>query len=143
MLGYRIEIAPDDNGTFLVTCPQLPMVATFGNDPGDARLHALDAIETALASMIEDGEAVPVPDRILGEKQEIVRLPLLTALKVNLHWAFQASGVTLDEMAERMRWSRHAVERLFEIGHSSRIEEMEQAFRALGRDLDVEVGIAA
>ena len=36
MLGYRIKIEPDDNGTLLVTCPALPEVTTFGDDEADA-----------------------------------------------------------------------------------------------------------
>ena len=61
MIGYRVDLAPDDNGSLLVTCPQLPMVATFGDTREDALSHALDAIETALASMIDDGEKIPRP----------------------------------------------------------------------------------
>jgi len=30
MLAYPIKIAPDDNGTLLVTCPAFPEVTTFG-----------------------------------------------------------------------------------------------------------------
>jgi antitoxin HicB len=30
MATYRIELTPDDNDTFLVTCPALPGVVTFG-----------------------------------------------------------------------------------------------------------------
>lgn len=62
MLEYRIKLTPDDNGTFLVTCPQLPIVATFGETKDDALRHAVEAIETALASMIDDGEDIPMPD---------------------------------------------------------------------------------
>ena len=29
-LAYDIKLEPDDNGTFLVTCPALPEVTTFG-----------------------------------------------------------------------------------------------------------------
>ena len=61
MFGYRIELTPDDNGTFLVTCPQLPIVATFGDSVETAKRHAVDAIETALDSMIDDGEDIPRP----------------------------------------------------------------------------------
>jgi antitoxin HicB len=43
MLGYRIKLAPDDNGTVLVTCPALPEVATFGEDEADALCGARSA----------------------------------------------------------------------------------------------------
>jgi antitoxin HicB len=89
MIGYRIKLAPDDNGTLLVTCPQLPIVATFGADKVDAMRHAIDAIEMALASMIEDGDEIPKPDRNPGP---MVRLSLMTALKLQIYWALRESN---------------------------------------------------
>jgi antitoxin HicB len=50
MIGYRIKLAPDDNGTVLVTCPALPEVTTFGEDEADALRRAVGAIEEALAA---------------------------------------------------------------------------------------------
>jgi antitoxin HicB len=136
MLGYRIELTPDDNGTFLVTCPQLPIVATFGETEDDARLHAVDAIETVLASMIDDGEDIPPPD---GTEGDVIPLPLLTALKLNLYWALRASGITRAELARRLGWNRESVDRLFRLDHKSRLEQIEAAFAALGRVVDLEV----
>ena len=37
MLGYRIELYLDDNGTVLVTCPDLPEVTTFAASEAEAR----------------------------------------------------------------------------------------------------------
>ena len=136
MLGYRIEITPDDNGTFLVLCPQLPIVVTFGETVEQAREHAVDAIETALASMIDDGEDIPVPEEAKGEW---VALPLLTALKVNLSWALRSAGITRAELARRLDWKRESVDRLFRLDHRSRLEQLEAAFAALERVIDLEV----
>lgn len=80
-LEYRIERVRDDNGNFLATCAQLSIVATFGETEAEARRHAIDANEAALASMIADGENIPPPDGTEGTK---ARLPLLTSLKVQL-----------------------------------------------------------
>jgi antitoxin HicB len=135
MLGYRIELTPDDNGTFLVTCPQLPIVATFGETEDEARRHAVDAIETAIASMIDDGEDIPLPNG----KDDVVVLPLLTALKLNLYWALRSAGITRAELARRLGWNRESVDRLFRLDHRSRLEQIEAAFAALGRVVELEV----
>ena len=136
MLSYRIELTPDDNGTFLVTCPQLPIVATFGETEEDARGHAVDAIETVLASMIDDGEDIPRPDLEPGIG---VRLPLLTALKVNLYWALRESERTRADLARALGWQRESVDRLFRLDHRSRLEQIEAAFAALGLFVAVNV----
>ena len=140
MFGYRIELTRDDNGTLMVTCPQLPIVATFGDDKADAMRHAVDAIETALASMIDDGEDIPRPDRKAGL---VVALPLMTALKLQLYWALRESRVTRAELARRLKWNRESVDRLFRLDHRSRLEQIEAALAALGRRAEINVRAAA
>jgi antitoxin HicB len=49
MVSYRIRLEPDDNGTLLVTCPDLPGVVTYGDTRDQAIAHAGDAIETWIA----------------------------------------------------------------------------------------------
>ena len=136
MFGYRIELTPDDNGTFRVTCPQLPIVATFGDTVEDAKHHAVDAIEIALASMIDDGEVIPRPAGSTGVK---IELPLLTVLKLNLYWALRESGITRAELTRRLGWNRESVDRLFRLDHGSRLEQVEAALVALHRRIDLKV----
>lgn len=140
MLAYPITLEPDDNGTLLVTCPLLPIVLTFGETETAARRHAVDAIETALASMIADGEAIPRP---VGERGDTVRLPALTGLKVELYWALREAEITRAELQRRLGWKRESVDRLFRLDHGSKLEQLEAAFAALGRELSLDVRAAA
>ena len=136
MLAYPISLSPDDNGTLLVTCPLLPMVVTFGADEADARRHAVDAIETALASLIDDGEDIPVPPT---DDPGAVGLPTLTAVKVELYRALREAGITRAELARRLGWNRESVDRLFRLDHRSRFEQLEAALHALGKRVGVYV----
>lgn len=140
MLVFPITMEHDDNGTLLVTCPLLPMVLTFGETEAEARRHAVDAIETVLASMIADGDAIPRPD---GNRGDGVRLPALTALKVELYWALREAGITRAELQRRLGWKRESVDRLFRLDHGSKLEQLEAAFAALGRELSLDVRAAA
>lgn len=142
MIGYRVELTPDDNGTLLVTCPQIPIVATFGETQEAALSHAVDAIETALASMIDDGEEIPLPDDATST-DPVVRLPLLTTLKLQLYWALRAAGITRAELQRRLGWHREQVDRLFRLDHASRLDQIEAAFHALGKEIEVDVREAA
>lgn len=54
MFAYAIEFEQDDNGTYLVTCPDFPEVTTFGEDMDDVFCRAMDAIEEAVAARIAD-----------------------------------------------------------------------------------------
>jgi antitoxin HicB len=141
MLNYKVQLSPDDNGTVLVTCEQLPIVATFGETEAEALGYAVDAIETALASMIDDGEDIPRPSRsAVGIP---VRLPLMTILKLQLYWALRTAGITRAELARRLSWKRESVDRLFRLDHRSRLEQLEAAFAVLGRAVDIDVKDAA
>jgi antitoxin HicB len=140
MFDFHVTLTPDDNDTLLVLCPDLPIVATFGEDEADALTHAADAIETALASMISDGEDIPLPTFDGGIP---VRLPALTELKVALYRELRRSGLTRAELCRRLNWNRESVDRLFRIDHASRLEQIEAAFEALGQTVDFEIRKAA
>jgi antitoxin HicB len=135
-LAYRVNLEKDDNGTLLVTCRALPEVTTFGEDEADATAHAIGAIEEALAARIGEGEDIPKGD---SKGPHLVRLPALTALKVELYRQLHDEGITRAELVRRLHWNRESVDRLFRLDHNSRIDQIEAAFKALGRNLDIEV----
>ncbi|MBV9077513.1 MAG: type II toxin-antitoxin system HicB family antitoxin [Methylobacteriaceae bacterium] len=139
MLAYRITLEPDDNGTFLVRCPALPMVITFGDDETAARRNAVDAIEIALASIMNDDGDIPASDLA----DDIVRLPLRTALKVELYLALRSAGLTRADLAARLGTRPESIDRLIELDHRSALENLEAAFAALGRTLEIDVRRAA
>lgn len=150
MLRFPIKLEPDDNGSLLVTCPLLPEVTTFGDDEADALRHAVDAIEEALAARINDGLDIPVPPaRPPSARSRATRyrrgvtLPLMTALKVALYRALRDAKITRAELTRRLRWNRESVDRLFRLDHASRLDQIEAAFAALGRRIDVSIEQAA
>jgi antitoxin HicB len=140
MLGYRIKLEPDDNGTLLVTCPALPEVTTFGENEADAIHHAVGAIEEAIAARMAAGEDVPEGHQ---RGPRLVRLPALTVLKVELYRQLREAGMTRAELARRLGWKRESVDRLFRLDHASRLEQIEAAFAALGQAVSVSVHAAA
>ena len=47
-ISYTVYLAPDDRGTFLVTCRELPNLLTFGEDEDEALSMAQIALVEAL-----------------------------------------------------------------------------------------------
>ena len=137
MLAFPIELTLDDNGTYLVTCPDLPEVTTFGEDEEEAKLRALDAIEETVAGRIADREDIPAPSPAEGRAKVI--LPVLVALKVHLHQIMVAPGVRKADLARKLDVHAPQVDRLLNIRHASRLDQMEAAFRALGHRIDLHV----
>ncbi len=54
MFDYPVNLTPDD-GTVLVTFPDVPEAITFGMDEDEALLQAVDALETALSFYVKLG----------------------------------------------------------------------------------------
>jgi len=139
-LRYPIRLEPDED-TVLATCPLLPEVTTFGENEADALRHARDAVEEALAARISDGKEIPTPP--VRPRGRAVTLPALTAIKVELYWALRTAKITRAELARRLSWNRESVDRLFRLDHASRLDQLEAAFAALGRRIDISIARAA
>jgi antitoxin HicB len=156
---YRVVLEPDDNGTLLVTCPDLPEVTTWGEDQDDALQRAADAIEEALAARIAHREPIPEPSKtsapgrsrqlniaIAAKPRSTPRmsaLPALTVAKVVLYRVAYDAGITKAELARRLGWHAPQVDRLLDLRHRSKVEQIEQALRTLGKRLVVGVQDAA
>ena len=147
MFIYRIELTPDDNDTFLVTCPLLPEVTSFGDSVEGAKRHVVDAIDEALAARVAAGADIPVEGNetvdLDRDSASLVRVPLQSAIKTLLHIACRSAGVSRAELARRLGWHREQVDRLFRFDHATRLDQYDAAFGALGRALDLELASAA
>lgn len=134
MLRYRVHLKPDDNDTLLVTCPDLPEVTTFGETEADALMHAADAIATAIQGRISEREDIPVATDGEGS---LVRLGAMAEAKVNLYRAMLRGGITKADLARRLQAHRPVVDRLLDLDHDSRFSQIEDAFKAIGRDVRI------
>ena len=140
-MDYPVILTPDDNGTLLVTCPDLPEVTTFGEDQTDALQRAADAIEEALAARIAHRDEIPSPSPAQGRLA--VSLAPLTVAKMALYQAARERGVSKAELRRRLGWHGPQIDRLFDLRHHSQIDQIDQALRALGKILVVGVKDAA
>ena len=137
MLRYRLCFEPDDNGTVLVTSPDIPIV-TYGVGETEALHNAVDAINTIIESMMRARDDVPMPlESASGDP--FYGVPLQTELKIRLHQTLKAAGLTRADLTRRLGWNRESVDRLFRLAHKSKIEQIEQAFTALGKSVVIDV----
>ena len=83
MFCYPVTLTPDDNGTILVTFPDIPEAVTFGDNEEEALLRAVDALESMLAAKMADREDIPTPSST--DDGPYVRLSALPTAKVLLY----------------------------------------------------------
>jgi antitoxin HicB len=137
MFDYPVILAPDD-GTVLVTFPDVPEAITFGADTDEALLQAVDALESALSFYVDDRKPLPTPSKP-KRGQHTVRPSALECAKLGVYRAMTEQGIKKSELARRLGWHMPQVDRLFDLKHASRLDQIEAAARALGRHVEVSV----
>ena len=141
MLRYPVKLSKDTNKTILVDVPDIPEAHTFGEDREEALLRAPDAIESALMCYIDLRHDIPMPRA--GAKGPFATLPALTEAKLALYTAMRTAKVGKAELARRMNCHMPQVDRLLDLRHTSRLDQLETAFRALGKQLSIQICEAA
>lgn len=135
MFDYPVTLTPDGN-TVLVTFVDVPEAISFGADEDEALLHAVDALETALSFYVESRLPLPLPSKV-RRGQHTVRPSALEGAKLGVYRAMTDQGVKKSELARRLGWHMPQVDRLFDLRHASRLDQIEAAARALGLTLEV------
>ncbi len=135
MLSYSIKLELDENGTVLATSPDFPELTTFGDDRDEALARARNALEEAIAARIHARQEIPAPSR--GKLR--ADLPSLTAVKVILYQSMREQGIGKAELARRLGWHLPQVDRVLDIQHNSRLDQMDAALAATSRCLHVDV----
>lgn len=133
---YPARLTPDDNGTVLITFPDVPGAVSFGETPDKAIAHGLDALLTMFDGLMKDRRPIPEPSAP-GPTTVLVVVPPLEAAKVALYQAMQTARVSKAELARRLKVHGPQVDRILNVRHSSQIEQLSAAAGALGRRLEL------
>lgn len=136
MLAYPVVLTKDTNGSLLVEVPDLPEANSVGEDEDEALLNAVHAIETALEIYFDERRPIPRPSKA-RKGQPVVVLPAIEEAKVLLWNEMQSQNIRKAELARRLNVHMPQVDRLFDLKHSSKVEFIEQAAKALGKKLQV------
>ena len=136
MLAYPITLERD-SGALLATSPDFPELTTFGEDEEDALARAVHALEEAIAARIHDRKDIPSP----SEGSRFAILPPLTSVKAVLYQVMREQGIGKAELARRLGWHMPQVDRVLNVQHRSRLDQLDVALQAVGCRLLVKVDI--
>jgi antitoxin HicB len=139
MLLYPATIKRDGD-SFTLIFPDVPGAHTNGDSREDALAHAPDALHAAISMLMEKNLDIPAPSAVRRKGVVLVGLPsVISDAKTGLYLALRASGLRKAELARRMGIHKQQVDRLLDIDHASRIEQLEAAFAALQMRLTVDI----
>jgi antitoxin HicB len=134
---FPADVELDEQGFWLVTFPDVPEACTDGRTYDEALHEGEDALATALGGYVQDRRAIPRPSKPKRD-QALVYLSPLVAAKLALYETMREQGVTKVKLAKRLGLTEGAVRKLVHPDHSSKIEKVDAAIRALGKQLIVE-----
>jgi len=134
---YPVDLRKD--GKFVIaTFPDIPEAITQGRTREEALAHAKDALESAMEFYFEDRRPVPAPSK-MKPGQAGVTLPASMSAKILLLNEMLRQKVRPAELARRIGTTPQEVNRLTNIRHTSRIDGVDVALKALGRQLVVKL----
>ena len=135
-MHFPVNLEAAEEGGFVVTFPDIPEAITQGEDKEDALRHAADALESALEFYFDARRKVPAPSKP-RRGQSVVELPASVAAKVLLLNEMIAQKVRPAELARRLQVKPQEVTRLIDLRHTSKIDGIAGALKALGKTLEI------
>ena len=135
MLCYPVTLTKD-KGSMIVTFPDFPEAHTYGDDHEEALARAVDALMTIIDAYMKDRQTIPKPSKV---RRECVNVPALMVAKIGLYDAMRQQRIGKAELARRLQWHLPQVDRVLDVRHASRLDQMEQAVAAVNRRLSVTV----
>ena len=133
--AWPVELAPQEDGTILVSFPDIPEALTEGGTEDEALAQAQDCLIAALGGYVAARRTIPKPAPAHG--RPMIALPALAAAKIALYVTMRSERIGNTALATRLDLSEGAVRRLLDLDHRSRIGQIETALHEMGRRLTV------
>jgi antitoxin HicB len=139
--AYPAQLRRED-GQITVSFPDIPEAHTFGDTRDEALAHAADALETALSFYVDARKPLPRAGRPKRGQAPVAVSPLGQA-KLALYEAMRARGVGKAELARRLGCHLAQIDRLLDLTHASKLEQLVRALAAVGKRVTLDVADAA
>lgn len=133
MYEYPI-ICREDVGSWWSSCPDIPEAHSAGDSLEELLANAVDGITLALSIYVDQGRVIP-PASTPEEGQPTVQLPAQTVAKIVLWNAMREKGMRVADLARALGLSHPVTNRLVDFEHNSKIEQVENALKALGTSI--------
>lgn len=127
-----------EDGGYNVSFRDIPEALTCGDDYEDALEMAKDALLTSMDFYFEDHRKVPLPSA-QQEGEVLIELPPSIFAKVLLLNEMIDQNISNVELAKRIAVKPQEVQRITNLGHSTKIDTIARAINALGKQFELRV----
>ena len=131
---YAVTLTPAEEGGFVVTCRDLPQLATQGEDVADALSEASDAMDEVFAAYMRGKLDFPTSSKARRGEHRVAP-PAETVAKAALYVAMKDAHVTNMQLAKKLGVDEKEVRRLLDPHCASKLPRIAQAVAMLGKRL--------
>ena len=136
-MRYAVKLSKHDDA-YIVTCRDLPGFNSVGDSIDDALAESVDAIALVLQDQIDHRQPVSRPsEKKRGEYW--VALPALDAAKIGLYEVMRAQRIRKSDLARKLGIHAPQVDRLLDLTHKSKLEQVEAALAVVGYRVTITV----
>ena len=138
-MEYPIILDRSESGAVIGRFPDFPDVRVEGEYEEDTLVQAKDVLAKALGACIKSRKPIPLPSKraTTVKHAHVIRPPALVDAKVQVYQAMRTAGVGGAKLARRLRWHRPQVDRLLNVHHGSRLDQLEAALSVLGKRMSI------
>lgn len=132
---YGVSISREGSD-HVVHVRDIPQIVTAGDTPAEALSLAADAIEVSILHLMERNSPLPAASAVLDGEYP-VGLPARLAAKASVYEAWRETGLSKSELARRMGRNEIEIRRILDPAHGTKLDQLDEAAKALGRRLVV------
>ena len=137
-LGYPVHVYSNQEGGWIVEFRDIPEALTEIWSMDELQSTGLDCLVSAMEFYIKDGRKFPEPSK--GEKGDFfISIPASVRAKILLLNTMIDDNIRTVDLAKKMHVRSQDVTRLLKISHTTKIDTLEQAFKALGKNIAVSI----
>lgn len=131
-------IFDEESGQFEIYFRDFNELHSYAFTEEDIELDAIDGLTVGIGDYIRERMPVPRPSAALTG-DILLKLPVLTCLKIELHNAMLQAGTKKADLAKMLGLKGTQIDRLLDTAYASKVETLEQALYLLGYEVCVSV----
>ena len=133
-MRYPVKLDKTEEGIFVIGFLDIPEILVQGDTKEKALKMAKDKLLAMFGAYFKNNKKLPEPSEIVGD---YIELPVSVVAKILMLNLFLDSKITQVELDQKMGVKKQEITRLFNLRHSTKIDTINQAIIAMGKNLNI------
>lgn len=138
-MAYPVRFIPSEEGGYTVVVSGVDGAISEGETRKKAEQAVIDVIADMANYYLDEKKQIP-PAPLPREGEELVRIPIVMALKIILRNEMLALGISQRELAKRLGMSSQLLNQTLDLVRTrTSIDSLDACFQAIGKQLSIAI----